>query len=150
MVHTEPVIAYYEEDDRELDKVLDMFIRTNSRGTTLSYSDMLMSMATAQWQNLDALEEIHGTVDQINQIGDGFGFSRDFLLKADLMLADVGSVRFRITNFNSDNMKLLEAQWDRITRAVRAAVELVARFGFSQSSLTAHNPVLPMAHYLYR
>ena len=150
VVHTEPVIAYYEEDDRDLDKVLDIFIRTNSGGTTLSYSDMLMSMATAQWTNLDAREEIHGTVDEINQIGDGFGFSQDFLLKAGLMLADVGSVRFRITNFNSDNMKLLEARWDRITRAVRTAVELVARFGISQSSLTAHNAVLPIAHYLYR
>ena len=150
VVHTEPVIAYYEEDDRDLDKVLDIFIRTNSGGTPLSYSDMLMSMATAQWKNLDAREEIHGTVDEINQIGDGFVFSQDFLLKAGLMLADVGSVRFRITNFNSDNMKLLEARWDRITRAVRAAVELVARFGFSHSSLTAHNAVLPIAHYLYR
>ncbi|MCY4506784.1 MAG: hypothetical protein OXG35_07455 [Acidobacteria bacterium] len=109
-----------------------------------------MSMATAQWKNRDAREEIHGTVDAINQIGDGFGFSQDFLLKAGLMLADVGSVRFRITNFNSDNMKRLEACWDRITRAVRAAVKLVARFGFSQSSLTAHNAVLPIAHYLYR
>ena len=150
VVHTEPVIAYYEEDDRDLDRVLDIFIRTNSGGTTLSYSDMLMSMATAQWKNLDAREEIQGTVDEINQIGDGFGFSQDFLLKAGLMLADVGSVGFRITNFNSDNMKTLEARWDRITRAVRAAVELVARFGFSQSSLTAHNAVLPIAHYLYR
>ena len=150
VVHTEPVIAYYEEDDRDLDKVLDIFIRTNSGGTPLSYSDMLMSMATAQWKNLDAREEIHGTVDEINQIGDGFVFSQDFLLKAGLMLADVGSVRFRITNFNSDNMKLLEARWDRITQAVRAAVELVARFGFSHSSLTAHNAVLPIAHYLYR
>ena len=150
VVHTEPVIAYYEEDDRDLDRVLDIFIRTNSGGTTLSYSDMLMSMATAQWKNLDAREEIHGTVDEINQIGDGFGFSQDFLLKAGLMLANVGSVRFKITNFNGDNMKLLETRWDRITRAVRAAVELVARFGFSRSSLTAHNAVLPIAHYLYR
>ncbi len=150
VVHVEPVIAYYEEDGRDLDRVLDIFIRTNSGGTTLSYSDMLMSMATAQWTNRDAREEIHGTVDELNQIGDGFSFSQDFLLKAGLMLADVGSVRFRITNFNRDNMKLLEARWDRITRAVRAAVELVSRFGFSQSSLTAHNAVLPIAHYLYR
>ena len=82
MVQTEPVIAYYEEEDQDLDKVLDIFIRTNSGGTTLSYSDMLMSMATAQWENLDAREAIHGTVDEINRTGDGFGFSKDFLLKA--------------------------------------------------------------------
>ena len=150
VVHTEPVIAYYEEEGQDLDKVLDIFIRTNSGGTTLSYSDMLMSMATAQWENLDAREEIHGTVDEINRIRDGFGFSQDFLLKAGLMLAGVRSVRFRVTNFNRDNMKLLEDRWDPITHAVRAAVELVARFGFSQGSLSAKNAVLPIAHYLYR
>ena len=150
VVHTEPVIAYYEEEDQDLDKVLDIFIRTNSGATTLSYSDILMSIATAQW-SLDAREAIHGTVDDINRIGDGFGFSQDFLLKAGLMLAGVGSVGFRVTNFNRNNMKLLEDRWDPpITRAVRAAVELVARFGFSQGSLSANNAVLPIAHYLYR
>ena len=139
----------YEEEDQDLDKVLDIFIRTNSGGTTLSYSDMLMSMATAQWENLDAREAIHGTVDEINRTGDGFGFSKDFLLKAGLMLAGVGSVRFKVTNFNRKNMKLLEDQWDSITRAVRTAVKLVARFGFSRGSLTANNAVLPIAYYLY-
>ena len=149
VVHTTEVIAYYKEEDQNLDRVLDIFIRTNSGGTTLSYSDMLMSMATAQWENLDAREAIHGTVDEINCTGDGFGFSKDFLLKAGLMLAGVGSVRFKVTNFNRDNMRLLEDQWDYITRAVRTAVELVARFGFSRSSLTANNAVLPIAYYLY-
>ena len=150
VVHTEPAIAYYEEEDQDLDKVLDIFIRTNSGGTTLSYSDMLMSMATAQWENLDAREAIHGTVDEINRIGDGFGFSQDFLLKAGLMLGGVGSVKFKVTNFNRENMRLLENRWDPITRALRIAVELVGRFGFSRSSLSANNAVLPIAYYLYR
>ena len=150
VVHTDPVVAHYVEEDQDLDKVLDIFIRTNSGGTTLSYSDMLMSMATAQWENLDAREAIHGTVDEINRIGNGFGFSQDFLLKAGLMLAGVGNVRFRVTNFNRSNMKLLEEHWDPITRAVRTAVELVARYGFCQGSLSANNAVLPIAHYLYR
>ncbi len=149
VVHTDPVIAHYEEPDQNIDKVLDIFIRTNSGGTTLSYSDMLMSMATAQWEKLDAREAIHGTVDEINRIGTGFAFTQDFLLKAGLMLAGVANVRFRATNFNRNNMKLLEENWDPITRAVRTAVELVARFGFSQASLSANYAVLPIAHYLY-
>ena len=150
VVHKDLVIAHYKEEGRNLDRVLDIFIRTNSGGTPLSYSDILMSMATAQWKNRDAREEIHGTVDEINRIGDGFGFSQDFLLKAGLMLAGVSSVGFKITNFKSANTRLIEARWDRISRAVRAAVELVARFGFSKNSLSAHNAVLPIAHYLYR
>ena len=149
VVHTDPVISYYEEESQDLDKVLDIFIRTNSGGTTLSYYDMLMSMVTAQWENPGAREAIHETVDEINLIGDGFGFSQDFLLKAGLMLAGVDSVRFKVTNFNRENMELLEDRWDPITRAVRVAVELVARFGFSRASLSAKNAVLPIAHYLY-
>ena len=66
------------------------------------------------------------------------------------MLAGVRSVGFRVTNFSRDNMRLLEDRWDRISRAVRVAVELVAGFGFSHASLTANNAVLPIAHYLYR
>ena len=54
---------------------LDIFIRTNSGGTQLSYSDMLMSMATAQWEKLDAREEIHGTVHELNHIGGRFSDS---------------------------------------------------------------------------
>ena len=150
VVHTEPLISYYEEGDEDLDKVLDIFIRTNSGGTQLSYSDMLMSMATAQWQDLDAREEIHGALDEINRIGDGFGFPRDFLLKAGLMLAGVPSLRFKVTNFNRDHMRLLEDRWEAVTRAVRAAVELVAGFGFNGASLSANNALLPVAHYLYR
>ena len=104
VVHTKAVVAYYEEEDQDLDKVLHVFIRTNSGGTKLSYSDMLMSMATAQWETLDARAEIHGKVDEINDIGGGFGFSQDFLLKAGLMLAGVKSVGFRVTNFTRSNM----------------------------------------------
>lgn len=150
VVHTKPVVAYYKEEDQDLDKVLHVFIRTNSGGTKLSYSDMLMSMATAQWETLDARAEIHGKVDEINTIGGGFAFSQDFLLKAGLMLAGANSVGFRVTNFTRNNMKLLEDRWDRITAAVSTAVALVASFGFSESSLRAHNAVLPIAHYLYR
>jgi len=149
VVHTEPIVAYYTEEDQDLDKVLHVFIRTNSGGTKLSYSDMLMSMATAQWRTLDARAEIHDKVVELNDAG-GFGLSQDFLLKAGLMLAGVSNVGFRVTNFTRANMERLEQHWDRITSAVSAAVALVASFGFSESSLRAHNAVLPIAHYLYR
>lgn len=149
VVHTKPVIAHYEEDDQDLDKVLEIFVRTNSGGTPLSYSDMLMSMATAQWK-IDAREAIHGALDEINSIGRGFGFHRDFLLKAGLVLSGVPSVQFKVTNFNRDNMQLLEERWETVIHAVRVAVQLVARFGFTDQSLSAHNAVLPVAHYLYR
>ena len=54
------------EKSQELDKVLNHFIRVNSGGTPLSYSDLLLSIASAQWKTLDAREEITSFVDEIN------------------------------------------------------------------------------------
>ena len=49
---------YYQEKDQDLDKVLNIFIRVNSGGTPLSYSDLLLSVADAPVEALDAREEI--------------------------------------------------------------------------------------------
>ena len=81
VVHQKGTISYYLEEDEELDKVLQIFIRINSGGTKLSYSDLLLSIATAQWKEKDAREVIHEFVDEINAIGDGFDFNKDFVLK---------------------------------------------------------------------
>ena len=50
VVYSDSVISFYQEKDQSLDKVLDIFIRTNSGGTQLSYSDLLMSVAVAAWK----------------------------------------------------------------------------------------------------
>src|SRR5205085_1797407 len=46
VVHTAPTINYFLERDESLDKVLQIFIRVNSGGTQLSYSDLLLSVAS--------------------------------------------------------------------------------------------------------
>ena len=48
VICTERLISYFEETEKNLDKVLKIFIRVNSGGTTLSYSDLLMSILTAK------------------------------------------------------------------------------------------------------
>lgn len=37
-------------------------------------------------------EAIHSLVDEMNKQGDGFKFTKDLVLKAGLMLSDIGSV----------------------------------------------------------
>jgi hypothetical protein len=49
IIHNKPLISYYLEEGQELSKVLNIFIRMNSGGTTLSYSDLLLSIAVTQW-----------------------------------------------------------------------------------------------------
>ena len=126
VVHTASVINFYEEESQAIEKVLNIFIRTNSGGTVLSYSDLLLSIATAQWQERDARSEINTLVDALNETGMGFNFSKDFVLKAGLMLSDIASVGFKVENFDSQNKTTLEANWPKVADALRLTGQLVA------------------------
>lgn len=150
VVHTDPLIHYYEETDQDLERVLNIFIRLNSGGTVLSYSDLLLSVAVAQWKQIDARAEIHKLVDELNHIGTGFTLSQDFVLKAGLMLADIASVGFKVENFTSANMAVLEAHWPKIRAALVRTVELAANFGLNGQTLRADSALLPIAYYLYQ
>ena len=150
VVHDDGIISAYEEANQNPERVLNIFVRTNSGGTPLSYSDMLLSMAVAQWDRVDARKEIHALVDEIKNVGTGFSFNHDFVLKACLMLGDSKSIRFKVENFRKSKIGALQDQWDRIRSTIRATVELASSFGYSGQSLTSANALLPIAYYLYR
>lgn len=150
VVHAQPLINYYEEETQDLERVLNIFIRLNSGGTVLSYSDLLLSIAVAQWKQVDARAEIHKLVDELNRIGTGFALSQDFVLKAGLMLADIASVGFKVENFTTQNMLALEANWLAIRAALVRTVELAASFGLNGQTLRADSALLPIAYYLYK
>lgn len=150
VVHQKGTISYYEEKGEELDKVLQIFIRINSGGTKLSYSDLLLSIATAQWQEKDAREVIHDFVDEINQVGDGFSFNKDLVLKACLVLADFKDIKFKVDNFNKTNMAKIEENWEKASAAIKCAVELVSKLGYSRDNLLATNTIIPIAYFIYK
>lgn len=149
MVHNSSVVSYYEEESQDIEKVLNIFIRTNSGGTVLSYSDLLLSIATAQWEHLDARSEINNLVDDLNNTGLGFNFSKDFVLKAGLMLSDIASVGFKVENFNHANMKKLQDTWSVVAETLRLTARLVASFGLSRDTISADSALLPVAYYLH-
>ena len=142
------LINFYLEKSDELDKVLHIFIRVNSGGTKLSYSDLLLSIATAQWKKKDAREVIYGFVDNINKINPGFNVDKDLVLKSCLVLADLKDIKFKVDNFSTENMSLIESEWDNISTALYNSVQLVAAYGFNSKSLTAYNALIPIAYFL--
>jgi hypothetical protein len=150
LVKTDRVIPYFEEKEQNLDKVLNIFIRVNSGGTVLSYSDLLLSIATSSWKELDARVVIHKLVDDLNSVRGGFQFSKDLVLKAGLMLSDITSVSFRVTNFNAQNMGLLEKNWKSVSSALRLAVNLLSDFGLSAQTLSADSVLIPVAYYVHK
>jgi hypothetical protein len=149
VVHVEPLVHYYQDESGDIDKVLNIFIRVNSGGTVLSYSDLLLSLATAQWKSGDARKATHDLVDDLNKTGLGFDLSKDLVLKTGLMILDAGDIRFHIKNFDPDTMQRLEMDWDHLAQVLRATVELLASFGYSRETLSARSVIIPIAYYLH-
>lgn len=149
-VHSARSLYFYEEDEQDVEKVLDIFIRVNSGGTVLSYSDLLLSIATAQWTHRDAREEIRSLLKTLNAAGTGFRFPKDTVLKTGLVLTGVTDIGFRVRNFNSANMAALEKQWDDVTESLALAANLLADFGLSDATLTANSVLIPTAYYVHR
>jgi hypothetical protein len=150
VINQEKPISFFLEESEELDKVLQIFIRINSGGTKLSYSDLLLSIATAQWKEKDAREIIHDYVDEINKIGEGFDFNKDLVLKTCLVLGDFTDIKFKVDNFTKENMSKIEQNWDEVSRSLKVAIELISKYGYNRNSLTASNALIPIAYFIYK
>lgn len=142
------VVNYYEEKSTDYDKVMEIFIRTNTGGQKLEYSDILLSTATAKWKTLNAREEINSFTDDINKIGSGYTFGKDFVMKGSMYLTEDLPIQYKLSSFTQQNLELIEDHWDETKLAIRRAVELVSRFGFSDKNLVTKLALLPIAQYL--
>ena len=144
-------IHYYEDESKEIDDVLDIFIRTNSRGTPLSKSDLLLSTCTAYWKDADARNKINDLVKKINDIGGEkkFDFNTDFIMKCCLVLCEK-NIKFEVKNFNRSNVEGIEDKWDNIDTAITLSVEIAETMGFNKDNLTSHNALIPIAYYIFK
>ena len=145
-IHSKPIINHYLVSDQEIDKALNIFIRTNSGGQPLSFSDLIMSIAVANWKEKDARKVIHGLTDNVRD--KGFTISKDFILKTFLFLHSK-DIKFKVTNFSASNARAFEDEWDDIYNAILSVFDLVKTFGFTDSTLISKNALIPIVYYLY-
>lgn len=149
-------INFYLEKSKELDTVVNIFIRVNSGGLVLSHSDLLLSFATAQLHGVqDFRGDIYNFVDHINDIcpskdgSNNFAFDKDFVLKAILFLCDL-NVKFHADNFERENMLTIHDRWYDVTKAVEQAVSLISSYGFDKNNMVSTNAVIPIAYYILK
>ncbi|MGL2765297.1 DUF262 domain-containing protein [Helicobacter pylori] len=126
--HDKQLISFFEETEKNLNKVLNIFIRVNSGGVKLSYSDLLMSILTASFSS-DIREKIRELVDALKDKGFS-NMKQDQVLKTYLLL--VGSnTEFKLKNFNKPNIKKFEDNWEKITDSIYNATKLLETFGYA-------------------
>ncbi|QIW16358.1 hypothetical protein A4G20_08420 [Pasteurellaceae bacterium RH1A] len=144
VVFEKPIINYFLEEEQDLNKALNIFIRVNSGGQPLSFSDLVMSVAIANWS--DAREEINQLVDEV--VRKGFYISKDLVLKSFLYLHSA-DIKYKVTNFSSENAEELKEKWSKIRATILETFELLKTFGFNDYNLTSKNAVIPVIYYLY-
>ena len=148
-IFREPLITYYLEKEQEIDKVLEIFIRTNRGGEPLSYSNLLMSFVSANWKK-DPRTEFKKLCDLVFTIGNpGFMIDPDFILKTCLVLFN-GDIKFRLNNFKTDMVSKIEDNWERVSTCIEKAFRLIASWGFNYSNMKARNAVIPIVYYIYK
>ncbi len=146
VIHTKLNINFYEEDEQKPDKAVNIFIRINSGGTALSFSDILMSIAIANCKQMDAKTEINNLVEHVRS--KGFNISHDFILKSFLYLYHK-DVRSLITSFNLGFIELVENNWTRIRDTISNLFDLLRSFGLTDFTMTSYNAAMPILYYLY-
>ena len=147
-IFTTKCINYYEEKTDDYDKVVEIFVRTNTGGVKLEYSDILLSTATAKWRHTNARKEIHSFTDDLNKTGGGYHFGKDFVMKGAMYLTDGLPIQYRVSSFTRENLEKIEDNWDVIKDALLKAVKLISTFGFNEKNIVSRNAVLPIAYYL--
>ncbi|MCI7337702.1 MAG: DUF262 domain-containing protein [Bacteroidales bacterium] len=151
-IHQDKLINYYLEENQDIDAVLDIFIRTNSGGTPLSFSNLLMSITIANWSSSDgsdARKALADLVQEIYAIGKpGFMISEDFILKTCLVLFS-DNIKFNVKNFDASTVQQFSDNWLRIRKCIVEAFRLLESWGFNNSSLRAKNAVIPIIYYIY-
>lgn len=145
IVFEDPLINYYQEENQEIDTVLDIFIRTNSGGEPLSFSNLLMSITTAFWKK-DARKEFESLIKAIHV--KNFMISADLILKCWLVIYGK-DIKFQVSNFTQESVIDFEKKWERIRKCFEVTFELLYKWGFNDSSLKAKNAVIPIVYYIY-
>jgi len=136
-------ISYYVERDQDYDRVLDIFVRANEAGVSLSKPEIILSMLESKWKSKHARTVIQNT---INEVRNSAAINLDFLMRTCLVIGDL-PLRYRINTFTNETISRIEQNWDEVDGAVRRTLTLVKKFGIT---LTGLNALIPLVLYFYR
>ncbi|WP_293914551.1 MULTISPECIES: DUF262 domain-containing protein [unclassified Sphingobacterium] len=149
VIHVKTLINYYLELEQDYDKALNIFIRINSGGEKLSYSDLIMSTIISGWTShtVSARDEFNNLIDEVWDSTEIL-IDKDIIIRAYLLIFS-DDIKFRVTNFSIENAREFKENWIEIRAAIVEAIELVKDFGYAERTLTSKNALLPIIHYLF-
>lgn len=141
------LIHYYCIVENDYDEALDIFVRVNSTGRKLAKSDLLFSTLIDGWK--EGKESIETLINTINNKGDGFSFSRDYLMRLALVLVDANT-NLKIQSLTRKTITDIRSNWDNINSSTEKMVDTLVEVGISGETLTSYNATMPLVYYLFK
>lgn len=141
------LIHYYCINEKSYDNALDIFVRVNSTGRKLSKSDLLFSTLIDGWKK--GKENVEEILEIMNHKGDGFMFSRDYLMRLCLVLVDADP-NLKINSLTRQTVQAIRDNWSTIVSSLDELSSLLVDIGLSNKTLTSYNATMPIAYYLYK
>ncbi|MDK9345070.1 DUF262 domain-containing protein [Propionibacterium freudenreichii] len=149
-VHSHNSIQFFQETDQDIERACWISSSESTLGgTVLAYSDLLLSIATAQWKDRDARQEVHGLVDELNAVGAGFSFSKDLILKSGLVLSGIPDIGFKVKNFTTEKHGEAGGPVGRDRCVASRRRWPVQRLRSVWGYLSANSVLIPVALYLH-
>lgn len=133
----------YEDSGLSFEDVVEVFIRANSGGTTLSKSDLMFTLLTTDWTDADV--EMEDFLDEINDNG-RFRFTRDFLIKLSMSILGHGA-KYDVDKLRDEKIRsAISDNWAGITEALKFVKDDVVKRTYIRSSkaLISYNALIPM------
>jgi len=130
------------------DQVLEIFQRVNSGGMTLSKSDLMFCTLKLKIQDME--ERFSDAVRTINQAG-RYAFTRDFLIKASLVLFGQGA-QYEVNKLKNDNFIIkLRDGFEALYHCLRHLVAWLEKTACINNArfLRSENALIPILDYMY-
>ncbi len=141
------IIHYYCIAENDYDEALDIFVRVNSTGRKLAKTDLLFSTLINDWK--DGKENIENVIATMNSKGDGFNFTRDYVMRLCLVLVDADT-NLKINSLTQTTIESIRSNWNAISYALDKMSSILAKIGLNNGNLTSYNATMPIAYYLFK
>lgn len=144
-----PIINYYQEENQDLERVVDVFLRANGGGTPLEFADLVMSVTVRQWaESKDKIEELIKLI----YAETGITLNKDFVLKVFLMLFS-DDISFKVKNFedaNTDLVNKAKKNYEKIYKYILGTCQFVNQVGLNNETLRSKYAIIPIVYYAYK
>lgn len=149
MFRDESILNAYEIQEKDLQHVLNIFVRTNSGGKPLTKGDLLLSVITVNWAGSNrenAREYVQNIVSRVAEYG--YKVDKDWVLSCILYILGK-DIKLSVNNFDKATSKEIFKKKDVIAKSIEATCVLLNRYRVLERGLTTKLALLPIVNHIY-